>query len=580
MSQNDNEISDLFFRTINEPEPRTDSAESVSPAESPAQETPAESHYETSKIRKKRSKFVPVAAIIILLAVTVTGVWYVLSHGKNSNTASVNTESLEALFDFSNPINEAMGLKEISELLTTRSAKLDASVTVSSIADVPDASGIGVRYQVLRDMNKKKASADVSLSYRKAAVLSASLYADENDICLKIPTLSSGVFTIGSSDIGEQIQKSPLFTESMNDLEDEETMEYLKPYFDMLDSFDIDSLFDQTDIDNNINLLSVVINKLASVYPKDFEKIKTGISYEELETDANGTKGTTVTFSEESIELLIKDLLTLALDDKDCQEFLKSYFQSFYSSFTIRRIEGLSYDDFIDQIFSRLRIGLTSAGNAFAEYFNQDISFTIYKNTKGQLVSLTSENSIEIDGETLDINLYITSGSTENPGDSMHFRLECSSVDETLSLELVNSCNQDSEVIKHNQSLIISFDDESFVLNHNRTYNTATGKYEGIIKISEGSIVLKLNGTLNKAEEGRDYSFTLDCLDIISENETVFSATGEINVSKLNEEITKPSGTEYRIFEMPVDELSPVMESISDSIDSLEESLADYGFGE
>ena len=488
MSQNDNEISDLFFRTINEPEPRTDSAESVSPAESPAQETPAESHYETSKIRKKRSKFVPVAAIIILLAVTVTGVWYVLSHGKNSNTASVNTESLEALFDFSNPINEAMGLKEISELLTTRSAKLDASVTVSSIADVPDASGIGVRYQVLRDMNKKKASADVSLSYRKAAVLSASLYADENDICLKIPTLSSGVFTIGSSDIGEQIQKSPLFTESMNDLEDEETMEYLKPYFDMLDSFDIDSLFDQTDIDNNINLLSVVINKLASVYPKDFEKIKTGISYEELETDANGNKGTKVTFSEESIELLIKDLLTLALDDKDCQEFLKSYFQSFYSSFTIRRIEGLSYDDFIDQIFSRLRIGLTSAGNAFAEYFNQDISFTIYKNTKGQLVSLTSENSIEIDGETLDINLYITSGSTENPGDSMHFRLECSSVDETLSLELVNSCNQDSEVIKHNQSLIISFDDESFVLNHNRTYNTATGKYEGIIKISEGSV--------------------------------------------------------------------------------------------
>lgn len=580
MSQNDNEISDLFFRTINEPEPRTDSAESVSSAESPAQETPAESHYETSKIRKKRSKFVPVAAIIILLAVTVTGVWYVLSHGRNSNTASVNTESLEALFDFSNPINEAMGLKEISELLTTRSAKLAASVTVSSIADVPDASGIGVRYQVLRDMNKKKASADVSLSYRKAAVLSASLYADENDICLKIPTLSSGVFTIGSSDIGEQIQKSPLFTESMNDLEDEETMEYLKPYFDMLDSFDIDSLFDQTDIDNNINLLSVVINKLASVYPKDFEKIKTGISYEELDTDVNGNKGTKVTFSEESIELLIKDLLTLALDDKDCQEFLKSYFQSFYSSFTIRRIEGLSYDDFIDQIFSRLRIGLTSAGNAFAEYFNQDISFTIYKNTKGQLVSLTSENSIEIDGETLDINLYITSGSTENPGDSMHFRLECSSVDETLSLELVNSCNQDSEVIKHNQSLIISFDDESFVLNHNRTYNTATGKYEGIIKISEGSIVLKLNGTLNKAEEGRDYSFTLDCLDIISENETVFSATGEINVSKLNEEITKPSGTEYRIFEMPVDELSPVMESISDSIDSLEESLADYGFGE
>lgn len=127
--------------------------------------------------------------------------------------------------------------------------------------------------------------------------------------------------------------------------------------------------------------------------------------------------------------------------------------------------------------------------------------------------------------------------------------------------------------------MIISFNDESFVLNHNRTYNTATGRYEGIIKISEGPVILKLNGTLNKAEKAGEYSFSLDRLDIISENETLFSASGEINISKLEEEITRPSGTEYRIFEMPVDDLSSIMENISHSIDSFENSLSDYGFG-
>lgn len=582
MSQNDNEISDLFFQTIPEPESRKDSAENASPAESTApeiRETSAEHQYETAKIRKKRSGFVPAAAIIIILAVTVAGVWYVLSHGKNSNNASVNTESLEALFDFSSPVNEAMGLKEISELLTAGSAKLDASVTVSSMADIPEATGIGVSYQLLKDMDKKKASADVSLSYRKAAVLSATLYADEDDICLKIPTLSSGVFTIGSSDIGEQIRKSPLFTESIKDPEDEEAMEYLEPYFNMLDSFDIASLFEQTDIGSDTGLLSAVLNKLASVYPKDFEKIKAGISYEDIESDANGNNGTKITVSEESIELFIRDLMTLALDDKDCQDFLKSYFQTYYPFFTVRQIEDQSFDDFTEQILSRLRFALTSAGDSFAEFFNQDISFTIYKNTKGQLVSLTSENSVETDGETLDINLYITSGSTVNPADSMHFRLECSDGEDTMSLELVNSCSQNSEVIKHNRSLIVSFDGESFVLNHNRTYDTATGKYEGIIKISEGPVILKLNGTLNKAEKAGAYSFSLDRFDIISENETLFSASGEISISKLEEEITRPSGTEYRIFEMPTDDLSSVMESISDSIDSFENSLADHGFG-
>ena len=582
MSQNDNEISDLFFQNVPERESRKSSAENVSPTQSPAPDfpdTPVEHQYKNTKIRKKHSGFVPAAAIIFLLAVTFAGVWYVLSHGKNSNTASVNTESLEALFDFSSPVNEAMGLKEISELLTAGSAKLEASVTVSSMADIPEASGIGVRYQLLKDMDKKKASADVSLSYRKAAVLSAALYADEHDICLKIPTLSSGVFTVGSSDIGKQIKKSPLFTEARKDLEDDNAMEYLEPYFNILDTFDIATLFEQTDTGNDSGLLSVVLNKMASVYPTDFEKIKSGITYEEADADASGNKGTKVTVSEEGIELFISDLLTLALDDKDCQDFLKGYFQTYYPFFIVRQIEEQSFDDFMEQIFSRLRIGLTSAGDSFAEYFNQDVSFTIYKNTKGQLVSLTSENSIETDGETLDINLYITSGSTANPADSMHFRLECSDGDDTLGLELVNSCSQDSEIIKHNRSMIISFNDESFVLNHNRTYNTATGRYEGIIKISEGPVILKLNGTLNKAEKAGEYSFSLDRLDIISENETLFSASGEINISKLEEEITRPSGTEYRIFEMPVDDLSSIMENISHSIDSFENSLSDYGFG-
>ncbi len=602
MTQNDNEISDLFFRNISEPEPLdksteesltedtsantsnepeaaeepefevADFSEPVVPTDNNVTELPAENHYETTVIKKKRSMLAPVVGICILLAVTITAVWYVLSHGDNAEESSIHV-SLDTLFDFHSPIDEALGADEISEMLLTQSSKLDASFTIVSFPDTPEFSGLSMDYLLMRDIDKKKASAEVAFSYRKAAMLSATAYADKDNICLKIPSLSPGVFTIDSSNIGSQIEKSPLFTE-FNETADECSL-----FLDLLDSFNIEDLFSSVSTAaNDIDLLSTVINKLASTYPEDYKKIVNGITSESIEADSAGNEGTKITLSEESIELFIKDILTLALDDKDCKSFLDKYFQLLYSANSDSVNANTSFDDIMDDIYSRMRIALVSAGTAFAESFNQDISLTIYKNAKGQLVSLTSKNLIEADGEFAEINFYITSQSSENPADSMTFQIDFSADGETISIKLINICNRNSEELKHQQSLVFSDADEIMAFSHSRSYNTKSGNYKesfDVLNNSDKVLNLNLNGTMNK---GSGYSFTINSMELEAADEIIFSAVGEISISKLNEEILKPAGTEYRIFEMSKEEWEPIIENISDNMDSLERTFDSYNF--
>lgn len=602
MAQNDNEISDLFFRNLSEPEPlnktteeslaedmpanasnepeaaeepeieTADFSQPVVPTDSNITGLPAENRYETTVIKKKRSMLAPVVGICILLAVTITAVWYVLSHGDNAEESSLPV-SLDTLFDFHSPIDEALGVDEISEILLTQSSKLDASFTIASFPDTPEFSGLSMDYSFMRDINKKKASAEAAFSYRKAAMLSATAYADKDNICLKIPSLSSGVFTIDSSNIGSQIEKSPLFTE-FNETSDEYGL-----FLDLLDSFDIEDLFSSvSNAADDINLLSTVINKLASTYPEDYKKIVNGITSESIEADSAGNEGTKITLSEESIELFIKDILTLALDDKDCKTFLDKYLQLIYAANSASADADTSFDDMMDNIYSQMRIALVSAGTSFAESFNQDISLTIYKNAKGQLVSLTSKNSIEANGELAEINFYITSQSSENPADSMTFQLDFSADGETVSIKFINICNRNSEELKHQQSLIFSDADEIMAFSHSRSYNPKSGNYEesfDVLNNSDKVWNLNLNGTMKK-DSG--YSFTINNMELEAADEIVFSAVGDIRISKLDEEILKPTGTEYKIFEMSKEELEPIIENISDNMDALEQTFDSYNF--
>lgn len=624
MTHNDNEISDLFFQNVPEPEPQDDSKEeknspdsdliqnseeeilseekesSIEPEKEPetelkaeseteeasASDTVAETHYETAVVKKKRSKLAPVVGICILLAVTITAIWYVVSHGDSSKDAS-NDISLKKIFNFSSPIDEATGINELSEMFANQPSKVNASITVTSVDGSPDASGVGVDYTFMRNPDKKTTSAEIALSYRKAAILSATMYVDKDDICFKVPSLSSGVFTIKASNIGTQIENSPLLKESLE--EDDTTLQDMKPFLERLNTINRDSLFSNFACStSDSDIISEIVNRIADNYPDDYKKIVDGITSESIEADTSGNVGTKITISEQSVELFVKDLLTLAFDDKECKDFLIEYFELIYSSAYFdydedSDINATNIDEFISKFFTQSRTSLVTAGTMFATYFNQDIIVTVYQNAKGELVSLTSKNTIDINGETIDVDFFISSQTPENPTDSMTFELNISADGETVNIKFINLCNRNSETLKHNQALIISSNGEVTTINNNRTYNIATGKYESLFKCSQNSdtiFAFNMDCTFKKIEKGNNYNIIIDYVDIMSEDTILFSATGEINASKLTEDIMKPSGTEYKILEMSEEELAPIIEEFSKNADSLDGILNDYGLND
>lgn len=589
MTQNDNEISNLFFQ--NEPEPEND-PNTENPSEESDKSTTQTadeksdineedkismikediissdidieevtehakdnskkeaiySNYQTTVIKKKRSVLAPILGICILLAVSVTAIWFVISKSKDSSNSAVNTIALEKAFEFTSPIDEAIGMDGLTDLLLSQSAKLNASMTLTSLNNYSNASGISLDFSFLRDLDKNAALAETALSYRNAALLSASTYIDKENIILKIPSLSSGVFTAKSSDFISQFEASPLFSDSL----DSGTKEEIKAIFHYLDILEIEKLITSTDPKSN-NLISEVLNKLSINYPDDYKKIFDGIHIETIEPDASGNNGKIITISEESIELLLKDILLLPLEKSDLLKL------------------------FIGQE------GFENFGNEFADFLNQDIVITFYENSKNQIVSLNSKNSIDIDGEIINLDFFATSNSNDNPMDSITFQFDFKTDYENLSIKYINACNRNAEVLKHNQNIIISGNLEEDKINmvhsFKRSYNTVTKDYQSNIEVDLGdgdNIELNLEGNFKELDKGSNYSFTINNVDFITNDTIFFTAIGEINISKLNEEIVKPSGTEYKIFEMPYEQFSPVLDDIMKNVQSLDSMLESY----
>ena len=589
MTQNDNEISNLFFQ--NEPEPENDPNTENSSEESDKSTTQTadensdineedkismikediissdidkeevtehakdnskkeaiHSNYQTTVIKKKRSVLAPILGICILLAVSVTAIWFVISKSKDSSNSAVNTIALEKAFEFTSPIDEAIGMDGLTDLLLSQSAKLNASMTLTSLNNYSNASGISLDFSFLRDLDKNATLAETALSYRNAAFLSASTYIDKENILLKIPSLSSGVFTAKSSDFISQFEASPLFSDSL----DSGTKEEIKAIFHYLDILEIKKLITSTDPKSN-NFISEVLNKLSINYPDDYKKFFDGIHIKTIEPDASGNNGKIITISEESIELLLKDILLLPLEKSD---LLKLF------------IGQEEFENF---------------GKEFADFLNQDIVITFYENSKNQIVSLNSKNSIDIDGEIINLDFFATSNSNDNPMDSITFQFDFKTDYENLSIKFINACNRNAEVLKHNQNIIISGNLEEDKINmvhsFKRSYNTVTKDYQSNIEVDLGdgdNIEFNLEGNFKELDKGSNYSFTINNVDFITNDTIFFTAIGEINISKLNEEIVKPSGTEYKIFEMPYEQFSPVLDDIMKNVQSLDSMLESY----
>ena len=452
---------------------------------------------------KTRKPIFPVVIACLILAVVVGGIAYILNNGKSSKKDSLaNKPSLfEGLFDFTSPVDSAIGSTELMANYN-KCGSLSSSITVDSIYADTDISGATLNTTFNHNTASKEASLDADISYRGMKLYSLLSFVNDKKIMFKIPTFNESVYTYSD-----------------------------KLFKNAFDSF------------NDTDIISLYVYAIKETYPDDFKTILSGISSVNADADSYGNKGTTYTISEDSVKLFISKLITVTFDNKEL-------FSSIESSFDKSEINDL-----------KKQVEYVSKNAAKA--YSGDITFTVWKNKKGQLTNFDFYNSIELSGEEFDIDFSIESYDEINPADSMTFTFSIldSGNDFSIIYDRTKEFEDNTTYLSHDIS-ILSGSDSLLELNVTEDFNADSNDYNIESTINTDTIIV-LQGKFNNIKKGKSFDFDMTTFQVTQGYNNLIKLSGNLSLDTGKPKITKPSGSTVDINSLSDTEKYDLLDSIS-----------------
>lgn len=452
---------------------------------------------------KTRKPILPVVIACLILAVVVGGIAYILNNGKSSKKDSLaNKPSLfEGLFDFSSPVDSAIGSPELMANYNKRGS-LSSSITVDNIYADTDISGATLNTTFNHNIASKEASLDADISYKGMKLYSLLSFFNDKKIMFKIPTFNESVYTYSD-----------------------------KLFKNAFDSF------------NDTDIISLYVYAIKETYPDDFKTIISGISSKNADADSYGNKGTTYTISEDSVKLFISKLITVTFDNKELFASIES-----------------SYDK--DEI-SDLKKQVEYVANNAAKVYSGDITFTVWKNKKGQLTNFNSNNSIEISGEEFNIDFSIESYDEINPADSMIFTLTITDSDNNFSIiyDRTKEVEDNTTYLSHDISVLSGYD-SLLELNVAEDFNADSNDYNVEATLNTDTIIV-LQGKFNNIQKGKSFDFDMTNFQVTQGYNNLIKLSGNLSLDTGKPKITKPSGSTVDINSLSDTEKYDLLDSIS-----------------
>ena len=452
---------------------------------------------------KTRKPIFPIVIACLILAIVVGGIAYILNNGKSSKKDSLaNKPSLfEGLFDFTSPVDSALGSTELMANYN-KCGSLSSSITVESIYADTDISGATLNTTFNHNTASKEASLDADISYRGMKLYSLLSFVNDKKIMFKIPSFNESVYTYSD-----------------------------KLFKNAFDSF------------NDTDIISLYVYAIKETYPDDFKTILSGISSVNADADSYGNKGTTYTISEDSVKLFISKLITVTFDNKEL-------FASIESS--------LDKDEIND-----LKKQTEYVSNNAAKAYSGDITFTIWKNKKGQLTNFDSNNSIEISGEEFDVDFSIESYDEINPADSMIFTLTIMDSDNDFSViyDRTKEVEDNTTYLSHDISILSGYD-SLLELNVSEDFNADSNDYNVEATINTATIIV-LQGKFNKIKKGKSFDFDMTNFQVTQGYNKLITLSGNLSLDTDKPKITKPSGSTVDINSLSDIEKYDLLDSIS-----------------
>lgn len=512
------------------------------------------SEFDTNE-RKPLKNLGKVVISVVAVAMVATTVYAVLNPVNVIKRAT--TKTLNQYVNRTS-ITNTIGLKDIVNMIDTKSVSVDAELNVNDNSYMPSINGGGISFSFDKDVDKKLAQSKVSALYKNTALMDVYSYTDNKDIVIYAPALYEKAIKFNCDNILKQYFDSPLMEGS--------SAEYNKDKDFSVKFFDDNKVTEKADKYFNIyNDFSSQLQYYTNLHWKEATKNATLKKNENKDITVGKKelkcKSYTLTVPYEDVNKFIIGVVRDTSKGSGFDDFLTEYATYMYNSQPMYQYFFESESDLEKYIKNSVQESISNVEKN-AKFGDLTINFYI---NGGMLIKCESSMNVTVDNSVMDINANMALDGSENPIDLINSEVAFNSDGSVLKFSLSDRAENKENSIDTSKELNI--DDalgNNIKLVANGRYDTKNNQLlASIDKSNSGGdtqgISLKAKVVPAKDTLNADISeFNVDMMGITC------SGNGLLDVRPLSEDIAAPDSEAMEVFKVDKETVESAMNSAKD----------------
>lgn len=513
-----------------------------------------ESEFDTKERKpiKNLGKIVISVVAVAMVATTAYAVLNPVNIIKRATTKTLNQ------YVNRTSITNTIGLKDIVNMIDTKSVSVDAELNVNDNSYMPSINGGGISFSFDKDVDKKLAQSKISALYKNTALMDLYSYTDNKDIVVYAPALYEKAIKFSCDNILKQYFDSPLMAGSSAEynkdkdfsvklFDDNKVTEKADKYFNIYSDF-------TSQLQYYTNLHWNEATKNATLKKNENKDITVG--EKELKC-----KSYTLTVPYEDVNKFIIGVVRDTSKGSGFDNFLTEYATYMYTSQPMYQYFFENEADLEKYIKDSVQ---ESISNIEKNAKFGDLAINFYING-GMLVKCESSMNVTVDNSVMDINANMALNGSENPIDLINSEVAFNSDGSVLKFSLSDRAENKENSIDVSKELNV--DDalgNNIKLVANGRYDTKNNQLLASIDKSNSGrdtqgISLKAKVVPAKDTLNADISeFNVDMMGVTC------SGNGLLDVRPLIEDIAAPDSEAMEVFKVDKETVENAMNSAKD----------------
>lgn len=513
-----------------------------------------ESEFDTKERKpiKNLGKIVISVVAVAMVATTAYAVLNPVNIIKRATTKTLNQYVKRT------SITNTIGLKDIVNMIDTKSVSVDAELNVNDNSYMPSINGGGISFSFDKDVDKKLAQSKISALYKNTALMDLYSYTDNKDIVVYAPALYEKAIKFSCDNILKQYFDSPLMAGSSAEynkdkdfsvklFDDNKVTEKADKYFNIYSDF-------TSQLQYYTNLHWNEATKNATLKKNENKDITVG--EKELKC-----KSYTLTVPYEDVNKFIIGVVRDTSKGSGFDNFLTEYATYMYTSQPMYQYFFENEADLEKYIKDSVQ---ESISNIEKNAKFGDLAINFYING-GMLIKCESSMNVTVDNSVMDINANMALNGSENPIDLINSEVAFNSDGSVLKFSLSDRAENKENSIDVSKELNV--DDalgNNIKLVANGRYDTKNNQLLASIDKSNSGrdtqgISLKAKVVPAKDTLNADISeFNVDMMGVTC------SGNGLLDVRPLSEDIAAPDSEAMEVFKVDKETVENAMNSAKD----------------